>query len=41
MMAWDWALIDTFVQRGVRWQHVDVPSFIFRLARYPQLMAPA
>jgi hypothetical protein len=41
MMAWDWALIDTFIQRGVRWQHVDVPSFIFRLARYPQLMAPA
>ncbi len=38
MMAWDWALIDTLVKRGVRWKHVDVPSFIFRLARYPQLM---
>ena len=41
MLAWDWALIDTFVQRGVRWRHVDVPSFIFRLARYPQLMVRA
>jgi Glycosyl transferase family 2/Glycosyl transferases group 1 len=38
MMAWDWALLDTLVKRGVRWKHVDVPSFIFRLARYPQLM---
>jgi hypothetical protein len=38
MMAWDWALIDTLMKRGVRWQHVDVPSFIFRLACYPQLM---
>jgi hypothetical protein len=41
MMAWDWALIDSFVQRGVRWRHVDVASFIFRLARYPQLMVRA
>jgi hypothetical protein len=41
MMAWDWALIDSFVQRGVQWRHVDVASFIFRLARYPQLMARA
>jgi hypothetical protein len=41
MLAWDWALIDTFVQRGVRWRHVDVPSFIFRLSRYPQLMVRA
>lgn len=39
MMAWDWALIDTLVQRGVRWKHVDVPSFIFRLAQYPHLRA--
>jgi hypothetical protein len=37
MMAWDWALIDTFVQRGVRWKHVDVLSFIFRLAQYQHL----
>ena len=41
MMAWDWALIDSFVQRGVRWRHVDVASFIFRLAQYPQLMVRA
>ncbi len=41
VMAWDWAMIDAFVRRGVRWRHVDVPSFIFRLARYPGLMAHA
>jgi glycosyltransferase involved in cell wall biosynthesis len=36
--AWDWGLIRTLLDRGVRWQHVDVPSFIFRLESYPQLM---
>jgi GT2 family glycosyltransferase len=41
MMAWDWALIDTLVRRGVAWKHVDVPSFIFRLAHYPHLAAQA
>jgi glycosyltransferase involved in cell wall biosynthesis len=41
MMAWDWALIDTLVKLGVRWKHVDVPSFIFRLRQYPQLMVKA
>jgi len=39
MMAWDWHLVDTLMRRGVRWRHVDRPSFIFRLAKYPQLMA--
>lgn len=41
MMAWDWALIDTLLKRGVRWKHIDVPSFVFRLAQYPQLREPA
>ena len=39
MMAWDWHLIDALMRRGVRWRHVDRQSFIFRLARYPQLVA--
>ena len=39
MMAWDWHLVDTLMRRGVRWRHIDRPSFIFRLAKYPQLMA--
>ena len=39
MMAWDWHLVDTLMRRGVRWRHVNRPSFIFRLAKYPQLMA--
>ncbi|MDB5732498.1 MAG: hypothetical protein JWQ03_2393, partial [Variovorax sp.] len=39
MMAWDWHLVDALMRRGVRWRHVDRPSFIFRLAKYPRLMA--
>ena len=39
MMAWDWALIHALVDKGVRWQHINVPSFIFRLAAYPHLIA--
>jgi hypothetical protein len=39
MMAWDWHLVDTLMRRSVRWRHVDRPSFIFRLAKYPRLMA--
>ncbi|MBS0445361.1 MAG: glycosyltransferase [Proteobacteria bacterium] len=39
MMAWDWHLVDTLMRRGVRWRHVNRKSFIFRLAKYPQLMA--
>ena len=31
MMAWDWHLVDALMRRGVRWRHVDRPSFIFRL----------
>ncbi len=36
--AWDWALIDRLIRQGVRWKHVDRPSFVFRLAAYPQLI---
>jgi glycosyltransferase involved in cell wall biosynthesis len=36
--AWDWALIRTLMERGVRWQHINVPSFIFRLESYPAYM---
>jgi hypothetical protein len=39
MIGWDWHLVDTLMRRGVRWRHVDRQSFIFRLAKYPQLMA--
>jgi hypothetical protein len=39
MMAWDWHLIDALMRRGVRWRHIDKRSFIFRLAKYPQLSA--
>lgn len=38
MMAWDWHLVDRLMRCGVRWRHVDRPSFIFRLAKYPHLM---
>jgi hypothetical protein len=35
MMAWDWHLIDALMRHGVRWRHIDRPSFMFRLAKYP------
>ena len=37
--GWDWRMIDSFLHHGVRWQHVDDATFVFRLANYPQLMA--
>jgi hypothetical protein len=37
MMTWDWHMVDTSMQQGVLWRHVDRPSFIFRLAKYPSL----
>jgi glycosyltransferase involved in cell wall biosynthesis len=39
-ISWDWKMIESFMRKGVRWAHVDKATFIFRLARYPQL-APA
>jgi hypothetical protein len=32
MMAWDWYMIETFMRHGLRWLHVDRPTFLFRLA---------
>jgi len=32
MMAWDWHMIETFMRHGLRWHHIDRPSFLFRLA---------
>jgi glycosyltransferase involved in cell wall biosynthesis len=36
MMAWDWHMIERFMQHGLRWQHVDRPTFLFRLAACAQ-----
>lgn len=38
VMAWDWYLIDALLRKGVRFKHVDAATFVFRLARYPQLV---
>ena len=35
--AWDWALIATLLERGVRWQFLNQPTFIFRVAAYPAI----
>jgi glycosyltransferase involved in cell wall biosynthesis len=32
MMAWDWHMIEAFMRRGVKWRHVDRPTFLFRAA---------
>jgi hypothetical protein len=37
--AWDWRMIELFMEKGVRWKHVRDITFIFRLAKYPHLMA--
>lgn len=37
--AWDWELIYALMDQGVRWQHVDETTFVFRLHAYPRLMA--
>ncbi|GAX60134.1 glycosyltransferases [Candidatus Scalindua japonica] len=36
-LCWDWYMIEAFIKRGVRWQHVDKESFIFKLDKYPQI----
>lgn len=38
MMAWDWHMIDTFMKKKVRWKHINKPSFLFRLRKYPHLI---
>jgi hypothetical protein len=37
--AWDWRMIGFFMNKGVRWKHVRATTFIFRLAKYPHLIA--
>jgi GT2 family glycosyltransferase len=36
--SWDWELINALMARGVRWQHVDETTFVFRLEAYPGLV---
>jgi glycosyltransferase involved in cell wall biosynthesis len=35
--AWDWRMIEHFLRSGVRWRHINESTFIFRLAKYPNL----
>lgn len=39
VFSWDWELIGTLMWKGVRWQHIDETSFVFRLLSYPQIQA--
>jgi hypothetical protein len=39
--GWDWRMIETFLKCGVKCQHIDDATFIFRLASYPHLVANA
>jgi len=38
VMSWDWELIRTLMEEGVRWQHIPEATFVFRLDVYPRLM---
>ena len=40
-LAWDWRMIQHFLQNRVRWKHIADPTFIFRLAKYPQFCPAA
>lgn len=35
--CWDWAMIRTFMEKGVRFSHINQATFVFRLIRYPDL----
>lgn len=39
ILAWDWQMIDFFMRKGVKWKHINKPSFLFRLNRYPQFLS--
>jgi glycosyltransferase involved in cell wall biosynthesis len=39
VFSWDWELIRILIQdKGVRWQHVDATTFVFRLDAYPAIV---
>lgn len=39
VFSWDWEMIRILVyEKGVRWQHVDQTSFVFRLDAYPAIV---
>lgn len=35
--SWDWSLIQTLMQKGERWRHLDRPTFIFSVEKYPEI----
>lgn len=37
--GWDWRMIDIFLRNRVHWKHIDRPTFIFRLAKYPEFIS--
>lgn len=39
IFSWDWELINALMGQGVRWQHIDETTFVFKLVAYPRLMA--
>jgi glycosyltransferase involved in cell wall biosynthesis len=39
--GWDWRMIDIFLRNRVQWKHIDQPTFIFRLAKYPEFNSEA
>jgi glycosyltransferase involved in cell wall biosynthesis len=38
--GWDWRMIERLMRSGVRWQHINVATFVFRLAMYPEWIPP-
>jgi hypothetical protein len=40
-LAWDWKVIQHLLLNRVLWKHIADPTFIFRLAKYPQFRPAA
>lgn len=38
IFSWDWELINALMAQGIRWQHIDETTFVFRLQAYPVLL---
>lgn len=38
IFSWDWELINALMETGMRWQHVDATTFVFRLIAYPRIL---
>jgi len=39
--AWDWRMIEHLLRHGIRWKHLNRPTFVFRSDKYPHIVGTA